>query len=120
MSAQDSDPRLRSQFIIIDQSNRAKVLQSTRCRSAVTSVALTALLAGAPELAVAQNTQADGSAGARGGAITHTQEMRRLFPDTSAETQAPPAVIPQFKIDPDPSGAIATFQPTGPTMTAKN
>jgi cytochrome c peroxidase len=107
-------------FIIVDQANRARALQSTRCSSAVTSLALTAFLAGAPELAVAQNIQDDGSAVARAGAITHAQKMRRLFPDISPETRAPPPIIPQFKIDPDPSGAIATFQPNGPTITAKN
>jgi cytochrome c peroxidase len=107
-------------FIVVDQASRARALQSTRCSSAVTSLALTAFLAGAPGLAVAQTIQADGSAAARAGAITHAQKMRRLFPDISSNTQAPPPVIPQFKIDPDPSGAIATFQPNGPTITAKN
>ena len=132
MSAQNSDPGpgaqtfascetpkpLLGKFIIVDQSN--KVPQSTRCSSAVTSLALTAFLTGAPELAVAQSIQVDGSAAARSGAITHAQKMRRLFPDISAQTQATPAVIPQFEIDPDPSGTIATFQPNGPTITAKN
>jgi hypothetical protein len=134
MSTQNSDAGSRSQtfascetpkpplgkFIIVDQANRARDLQSTRCSSAITSLALMAFLAGAPGLAVAQNIQADGSAAARAGAITHAQKMRWLFPDISPETQAPPSVIPQFKIDPDPSGAIATFQPNGPTLTAKN
>jgi len=132
MSAQNSDPGpgaqtfascetpkpLLGKFIIVDQSN--KVPQSTRCSSAVMSLALTAFLTGAPELAVAQSIQVDGSAAARSGAITHAQKMRRLFPDISAQTQATPAVIPQFEIDPDPSGTIATFQPNGPTITAKN
>ena len=31
-----------------------------------------------------------------------------------------PPVIPQLEIDPDPSGAIATYQPKGATLTAKN
>jgi len=131
MSAQNSDPGpgaqtfascetpkpLLGKFIIVDQSN--KVPQSTRCSSAVTSLALTAFLTGAPELAVAQSIQVDGSAAARSGAITHAQKMRRLFPDISAQTQATPAVIPQFEIDPDPSGTIATFQPNGPTIGRK-
>jgi hypothetical protein len=83
-------------------------------------LAVTALLAAAPEPAVAQNVQADNSAAARAGAIAHAQKMRRLFPDIGRDTQATPFVIPELEIDRDPSGAIATFQPNGPTITAAN
>ncbi len=79
-----------------------------------------ALLAGPPELAIAQNLPPASSAAARAGAIAHAQKMRRLFPEVEADTQATPPVIPQFEIDPDPSGAIASFRPNGPTVTAKN
>src|SRR5262245_4590629 len=109
MSAQDSDAESRSQtvasckkkpplgkFIILDQASRARALQSTRCSSVITRLALTAFLGGAPGLAVAQTIQDDGSAAARAGAITHVQKMRRLFPDINPETQASPPVIPQF------------------------
>src|SRR5204863_8954123 len=108
------------EIIIGDLANRAIALQSTRRISAVTSLALTAVLTGAPGLAVAQSMPVDGSAAARAGAITLAQKMRWLFPDISPKTQATPPVIPQLQIDPDPSGTIATFQPNGPTITAKN
>jgi hypothetical protein len=99
---------------------RAKALHSTRRRSALAGLAVAALLAGAPVSAVGQNLQADNSAAARAGAIAHAQRMRRLFPDTDGDTQATPPIIPKLEIDRDPSGAIATFQPGGPTVTAKN
>jgi hypothetical protein len=110
------DPPL-DKYTIDHQSSRAK---APRAGSAVASLAVAALLTAAPELAVAQSLQTDGSAAARAGAIAHAQKMRRLFPDIGGEMQPTPAVIPQFEIDPDPGGAIATFQPNGPTITAKN
>lgn len=57
---------------------------------------------------------------ARAGAITHLRKMQRLFPDSGAGPQAAPAIIPELEIDPDVSGAIATFQPSGATITANN
>jgi hypothetical protein len=64
--------------------------------------------------------QTDNSAAARAGAVAHAQKMRRLFPDIDGDTQATPPIIPQLTIDADSSGAIATFQPNGLTVTAKN
>lgn len=58
------------------------------------------------------------AAAATAGEISHKQHMRRLFPDTPAGTQRTPSVIPQVDITLDPSGALATFQPNGPTRTA--
>ena len=81
---------------------------------------LSALLAGASGLAVAQTAQPDGSAAARAGELAHAQKMRKLFPDIDVGTQAAPPVIPELEIDLDPTGAIASFQPNGPTTTAKN
>jgi hypothetical protein len=78
-----------------------------------------ALLAPATPRAVAQNAPTDGTA-ARIGAIEHAQKMRRLFPDIGVGAQATPFVIPELEIDRDPGGAIASFQPNGPTLTAKN
>jgi hypothetical protein len=46
--------------------------------------------------------------------------MRKLFPDIGVGAQPAPFVIPQLEIDRDPGGAIATFQPNGSTITAKN
>jgi hypothetical protein len=79
------------------------------------------LLAGASEIAAAQNLISDSAAAAaRAGATAHAEKMRRLFPDPTAGTQPTPPVIPELEIDPDSSGVIATFQPNGPTLTAKN
>jgi cytochrome c peroxidase len=88
----------------------------------IATLALTSLLAGASSQAPAQSVQSDVAAvaAARTGAIEHSQKMRRLFPDIGVETQATPPVIPELEIDADPGGAIATFQPQGPTTTAKN
>jgi cytochrome c peroxidase len=52
--------------------------------------------------------------------IAHKQQLLRLFSDPTARTQATPALIPQMQIDGDPSGMIATFQPSGATQTATN
>ena len=99
----------------------AKARRFARRSSALAGLAVTALLAAAPEPAVGQNLQADNSAAARAGEIAHAQKMRRLFPDLDGDTQQEtPPIIPQLEIDPDPSGAIATFQPQGFTVTAKN
>jgi hypothetical protein len=93
---------------------------TTRQISGLAGLTVTALLAIVPGQALGQNAQTDGSAAVRAGAIAHAQKMRRLFPDIGAETQAKPPVIPQLEIDLDPSGAVATFQPRGSTVTAKN
>ena len=87
---------------------------------AATSWAVTALLVAAPQIAFGQSPQADSSAAARAGEIAHAQKMRQLFPDMGGDTQATPPIIPQLEVDPDPSGAIAAFQPMGSTVTAKN
>jgi len=86
----------------------------------VASLAVTVLLLAAPEIAFGQTPEADGSAAARAGAIAHAQKMQRIFPDIGGDTQTGPPIIPQLEIDRDPSGAIATFQPRGFTVTAKN
>jgi cytochrome c peroxidase len=81
---------------------------------------LTALMAGVSTYAMAQNTQSDRGAAARAGAIAHAQKMLKLFPDIGGSAQKTPPVIPQLEIGADPGGAIASFQPNGSTITAKN
>jgi cytochrome c peroxidase len=81
---------------------------------------LTALMAGVSSYAMAQNTQSDGSAAALAGATAHAQKMLKLFPDVGGSAQKTPPVIPQLEIDPDPGGAIASFQPNGSTITSQN
>src|SRR5260370_3424406 len=84
---------------------------------ALARLALSALLAGASGQAIAQP---DGGAAARAGEIAHAQKMRELFPDSGGTIQATPLIIPELEIDRDPSGAIASFQPNGPTTTTTN
>jgi hypothetical protein len=103
----------------ISTARGAEAPRATQYSSTVASLVVTALLAAAPELAIAQSLQTDGSA-ARAGAIAHAQKMRKLFPDIDAGVQVAPAVILELEIDPDPGGAIASFQPNGPTLTANN
>jgi hypothetical protein len=78
------------------------------------------LMAGVSSYAMAQNTQSDGGAAARAGAIAHAQKMLKLFPDVRGSAQKTPPVIPPLEIGADPGGAIASFHPNGPTITAKN
>jgi hypothetical protein len=60
------------------------------------------------------------SAAALTGEAEHARKMSKLFPNQDSGTQETPAVIPQFEIDRDSSGFIATFQPNGPTATSSN
>jgi cytochrome c peroxidase len=53
------------------------------------------------------------------GMIAHMQAMRR-FSDPDHGGQQTPPVIPRFAIDPDSSGAVATFRPGGATFTFNN
>jgi cytochrome c peroxidase len=53
------------------------------------------------------------------GMIAHMQAMRR-FADPVQTVQTAPAIIPRFELDPDPSGAVATFQPGGATFPFNN
>lgn len=53
------------------------------------------------------------------GAIKHAQDMRK-YHDVDEGGQPTPGVIPTFELDADPSGQIATYQPSGPTVTADN
>jgi cytochrome c peroxidase len=78
-------------------------------------LALMTLMAGALSPAPAQNAQA-----VLAGANAHASEMHRLFPDPNRGSQPTPQVIPKLEIDEDPSGAVETLQPAGPTITANN
>jgi hypothetical protein len=50
------------------------------------------------------------------GMIAHMQAMRQ-FTDPAQSVQTAPPVIPPFEVNPDPAGAVATFQPGGATFT---
>ena len=79
-------------------------------------------LARIPEPVFAQNLGSVDSGQTREwvpGAINHAQEMRS-HKDSDHGSQSTPDTIPKFAIERDPSGGIATFQPSGPTSTASN
>jgi cytochrome c peroxidase len=48
------------------------------------------------------------------------QGSENLFEGAQISSQIPPPVIPEFSIGLDPSGLIATYQPSGPTQTGAN
>jgi len=89
----------------------------TRLGLILAGLALMIALSGAPYPALAQNSQ---STATLAGENAHAREMQRLFPDHDRGTQATPRLIPKQEVDRDPSGAVATLQPNGPTLTAKN
>ena len=62
---------------------------------------------GAPQVAAAEEVPAFAP-----GMIKHMQQMRR-FKDVDKGPQPTPPVIPRFAAEPDPTGAVATFQPKG-------
>ena len=90
----------------------------TRPSLAVGALVLTAL-AGVFHSASAQTSESARHA-SLAGEIAHAQRMHRLFPDHAAGAQSTPPMIPELEIDLDPTGAVATAQPNGPTITAKN
>lgn len=51
--------------------------------------------------------------------IDHMQKMRR-YRDTDHGAQTTPRIIDRFRVDLDPKGAIASFQPNGATITSNN
>src|SRR5262249_21938534 len=53
------------------------------------------------------------------GAVSHAQKMR-AHKDVDKGSQPAPGAIPEFSVDPDPSGQIATFQPGGSTAEGNN
>ncbi|MGH6864190.1 MAG: hypothetical protein ACRECN_07970, partial [Methylocella sp.] len=85
-------------------------------------LALVFCLDGPPQQASAQTANGNDPAQTRAwapAAIEHAQKMRK-FRDADRGPQPTPAIIPRFDADDDPSGKIATFQPSGPTFTALN
>jgi cytochrome c peroxidase len=89
-------------------------------RHSVAGAALLCIAGSASPLAVAQSVANDPANYAwQAGAIAHAQRMRAFFNRDNGQ-QATPPVIPEFEIDPDPTGSIATLQPGGATQTSKN
>ncbi len=55
----------------------------------------------------------------RKGAIDHAQRMRK-FLDFRHKAERTPSVVFKYRFDRNPSGVIETYQPGGPTLTARN
>jgi len=83
------------------------------------AAALFGLACGAPQSAAAQNAPAHDMPAFAPGMIGHMQRMEQ-FGDADHGSQPTPPVIPRLGLDPDPSGAIGTFQPNGATFTYNN
>jgi hypothetical protein len=81
-----------------------------------------AALGSSPEVALAQSFKGNDPAQSRAwaaSAIGQAQKMRK-YKDPNTSSQTTPPTIPRFDEQSDPSGKIATFQPGGPTTTARN
>src|SRR5262245_48865273 len=86
----------------------------------VFGIAFAILIVGAPKIGTAQTVSA--SAGRLDFApamIEHAQRMRR-YKDYDRGVERIPHIIERFSVDRDPKGAIASFQPNGPTFPANN
>jgi hypothetical protein len=89
-------------------------------KSVLFGVAFVCLAAGAQQIALAQKAPEPASIPAfASGMIEHMQKMRR-YRDPDQGVQHTPPIIHRFSADRDPSGAIATFQPNGATVTSNN
>jgi cytochrome c peroxidase len=82
-------------------------------RCPVAGLALVFFLGGPPQPAMADQPAWVKSL------IEYVKKMRG-FKDFGTGSQSPPAVIPGFSADADPSGQIATYQPGGPAFPAFN
>jgi hypothetical protein len=85
-------------------------------------LALAVIIGASPQLATAQTAKSDDpgqSVEWAPPAIAHAQRMR-AFRDVGIGSELGPIVIPRYEVDLDPSGAIGTFQPGGPTFPQFN
>jgi cytochrome c peroxidase len=80
----------------------------------ISGIVLAYAFSGTPEFARAEEVPAFAP-----GMINHMQLMRR-FPDPDKRSQNTPPVIPRLSVDPDPAGAVATFQSDRATFTFNN
>lgn len=81
---------------------------------------LTAWLVAFLSPVLGQSNEATTARAAVVGEVAHAQRMRTLFPDAYTGRQATTPVISPFQTDPDPAGAIATINGSGPTITANS
>src|SRR5215813_8131476 len=87
----------------------------------ISATGLTYLLSSGAQVAVAQfsNRGSGTTPSFAPASIRQSQAMRR-FMDPRGSAQQTPPTIQQFSTDSDPSGKVATFQPSGATNTANN
>ena len=78
------------------------------------------LAGNAPQMAMAQMApEATSTRDFAPAMIDHMHKMRR-YKDPDHGTQPTPRIIDRFRVDLDPKGAIASFQPNGATITSNN
>ena len=83
-------------------------------------VVFTCLAFASPQAALAQKaSEATNVPDFAPAMIDHMQKMRR-YKDVDHGRDHMPPVIDRFRVDVDPKGAIASFQPNGATITANN
>ncbi len=90
-------------------------------KSPAADIALLCVFAAAvPSVTLGQDSAHDPANYAwQAGAVSQAQRMR-AFVDPDSGQQSTPPVIPQFEIDFDSSGILATAQPGGSTQTSQN
>jgi cytochrome c peroxidase len=89
-------------------------------RSLLLGLAFVCLASASPQIAKAQKApEAASKPDFAPAMIAHMQKMRR-YKDPVRGTEYIPPTIDRFRVDPDPKGAIASFQPNGATITANN
>ena len=99
---------------------KSKRLLRNAFRHYVVGAAILCFGSGVSAVAIAQDSAYDPANYAwQAGAIRHAQRMR-AYVDVDTGQQSTPPVILQFSFDFDPSGLIATAQPSGPTKTSQN
>jgi cytochrome c peroxidase len=83
-------------------------------------VAFACTVVGVPQTAMAQKVpDATSARDFAAPMIEHMQKMRR-YRDPDHDAQPTPRIIDRFRVDLDPKGAIASFQPNGATITSNN
>jgi len=91
-----------------------------RARNLVLGALLVSVTVSAPQPAPAQGAPETMNMPAFAPAmIEHMRKMRR-YKDHDHGAQPTPHVIDRFRVDSDPKGAIASFQPNGATFTSNN
>ena len=93
---------------------------TTVSKSFAIGVVFACLAGGTSQIALAQkSTEAKRMPDFAPAMIDHMQKMRR-YKDADHGPQPTPPIIDRFRVDLDPKGALASFQPNGATITSNN